>query len=68
MKILLLFTVLAAIRTQAAPTAQAPPPPTLQAPPLNDEAPLIPFELGASPVPFGPKPSGCSILELIIGS
>lgn len=67
MKGLWLYTALAAIGTQSAPTAQVPPP-TLQAPSSSDDSPLIPFELGASPVPFGPKPVGCSKLELIIGS
>jgi hypothetical protein len=67
MKRLLHLVVLAAVGAQAAPAAQAPPPPTLQAPSPIDEAPLVPFELGATPVPFGPKPSGCSKLELIIG-
>ena len=68
MKRFLYLVVLAAFGVQAVPVAQTPPPPTLQAPGPNDEAPLVPFELGTTPVPFGPKPSGCSMLELIIGS
>lgn len=44
---------------RAAPRPQTPPP--------AEEPPLLPFELGAIAVPFGPKPVGCSKFELIVG-
>lgn len=53
--------------TQAIPVAQSSTPPTLQADAPTEEEPLVPFMLGVQPIPFGPKPSGCSKLELIIG-
>ncbi|TID26593.1 F-box protein pof12 [Venturia nashicola] len=65
MKRLALFLTLVVSRIYAFPVAQSSPP-TLQADAHSDEPPLVPFQLGANPVPFGPKPSGCSKFELIV--
>lgn len=67
MKSLLLSVTLAVTGIQAVPVAQLSPPSTPQADAPMDEAPLVPFQWGAVSIPFGPKPSGCSKLELIIG-